>query len=644
MDFELYKRDARRPSLALKVAAIGLRRVLRPFLRHPEASFRALVVLDDWSAVDIYRQACNTLLEADNNYDPAGNRTVLVTKAFEINDQPSASMVAKLRPIRHAVIFCDKPEEISQHLRLVLDFDVSVPKPTAADFARAAERLSLPIKPGEAEQLAAFPLETVSLAARPGRPVARALKSLASMQDPDAEAKPQAQSKRGPNLETLAGYGEARDWGLQLAADILAYKQGKLEWADVDRGVLLHGPPGTGKTMFAQALANTVDIPLLLASAARWQSEGHLGDLLKAMRDVFDRANRLRPCIVFIDEFDSFGSRRFNVHSQHHDYKRHVINGLLECLDPSEGREGIIVIGATNDIDAIDPALLRPGRLEKTVAIELPDGDARIEILKHHLGDYETKTDFREYVFGSRGMTGADIAKVARDARRFARRRGSTVVLEEDILAAIPSRLPLTSDQRYRVAVHEAGHAIVGLTLDLGPLEMVAIASHLPREGEEVALGLTGFQPASAAFSTEADLTAKLTMCLAGLAAEKLVLGGHSVASGGGPGSDLVRATEIALMMERSFGFGTSLATEADNNTARQLHDETLDRAVEARLQASLNSALVILETGRSALDALALALTERLALTGEAVQEIISEASGKKAHEAKIGSGGGRS
>ena len=165
-------------------------------------------------------------------------------------------------------------------------------------------------------------------------------------------------SSSGPTLHELAGYGGARDWGISLAEDLKAWKEGVLSWADVDCGILLSGPPGSGKTSYAAALARTCNVPLILGSAARWQARGHLGDMLKAMRRAFTDAEAQSPAILLIDEFDSFANRDDRTGSSDN-YHRQVINALLELLDGAHAHEGVVVIGATNYPGIIDPALLR---------------------------------------------------------------------------------------------------------------------------------------------------------------------------------------------------------------------------------------------------------------------------------------------
>jgi cell division protease FtsH len=200
------------------------------------------------------------------------------------------------------------------------------------------------------------------------------------------------------------------------------------------------------------------------------------------MRASFAEATKKAPSILFIDEFDSMGSREIASDGDNHDYKRQAINGLLECLDPVEGREGVVVIGATNDPKAIDPALLRPGRLEITIQIPLPDDIARVGILKQHLAGHEIAGDLAEFVASSRGWSGADIMKVARDVRRLARVRG--VPLTEHLLMEVmPARRALSAVELRRMAVHEAGHAILCVLLSSDVLHHVYIERFITQNG-----------------------------------------------------------------------------------------------------------------------------------------------------------------
>jgi hypothetical protein len=186
-------------------------------------------------------------------------------------------------------------------------------------------------------------------------------------------------------VESLAGYGDARDWALDLKSDLALWREGYLDWSEMNTKLLLSGPPGTGKTTFARALCNTLQVPMLATSVAQWLEPGYLGDVLKLMSSAFETAGKHRPAILFIDEMDGIG-RRGDPSRSYAEYWDSVINRALELLDGVNKTEGVIIIGATNHPDHIDPALRRSGRLERHVEIPLPDTETLIAILAHHLG------------------------------------------------------------------------------------------------------------------------------------------------------------------------------------------------------------------------------------------------------------------
>jgi hypothetical protein len=188
-------------------------------------------------------------------------------------------------------------------------------------------------------------------------------------------------------VETLCGYGAAQAWTRDLKADLALWRDGALTWPEMSTKLLLSGPPGTGKTTFARALCNTLQVPLLVTSVANWLEPGFLGDVLQRMSAAFTHASKHAPAILFIDEIDNIGSRSSAGARQHDDYWVSLINRLLELLDGATKAEGVVIVGATNLPEKIDPALLRSGRLETHVRIPLPDIETLTGILTHHLGN-----------------------------------------------------------------------------------------------------------------------------------------------------------------------------------------------------------------------------------------------------------------
>lgn len=200
---------------------------------------------------------------------------------------------------------------------------------------------------------------------------------------------PVRRGARPLRVEMLSGYGEATTWATDLKSDLQLWRDGLLDWSELSTRLLLSGPPGTGKTTFARALCNSLQVPLLATSVARWLEASYLGDVLQAMGRVFTLAGERKPAILFIDEIDNIGSRMGGGSGRggkHDDYWSSVVNRLLELLDGAANTEGVIIVAATNLPGKIDPALLRSGRLERHIEIPKPDLKALTGILAHHLG------------------------------------------------------------------------------------------------------------------------------------------------------------------------------------------------------------------------------------------------------------------
>lgn len=194
--------------------------------------------------------------------------------------------------------------------------------------------------------------------------------------------------RRKPPLtvETLSGYGKAKTCALDLKVDLADYRATKLVWSEMSTKLLLSGPPGTGKTTFARARCNSLQIPMVVTSVSTWLQGRHLNDVVDKMAKAFVEARALAPAILFIDEFDGIGKRQ-RAEREHADYWNTVVNKALELLDGAVKSEGLIIVGATNRPEAIDEALKRSGRLETHIEIPKPDMAALADILAHHLGD-----------------------------------------------------------------------------------------------------------------------------------------------------------------------------------------------------------------------------------------------------------------
>lgn len=457
-----------------------------------------------------------------------------------------------------------------------------------------------------------------------GRPVERSLAVLRDMSDPARmrrfdsirPAKGTAEKvvhevvdPTGPRLEQLSGYGEAQEWGLDLAKDIQQYKAGRLPWSHMPKGLLLSGPPGCGKTTYAQALARTCGVKLVVGSYGEWAAGHGQTDLLKKMRKTFERAALQAPCVLFIDEVDSFPDRD-KVPEWGAVWERQVVNGLLELIDGVGAAEGIIVVGACNNPSIVDPALKRAGRLDHHIQIPLPDAEAREGIIRHHLrksGAYFAPGELDEAAARTGGENGASLEKIVRDAVRRARRLGRQLTVG-DLLESLPERIVLSEEYMRRAAIHEVGHALVGCVVSKEKLEFCAIAETLPASARDdgAAGGGVKFASAFGTIRTKAYYLGQIAIMLAASAAEEMIYGdaadGHT--------TDFATATNFATMIEVCLGFGATLMSERESDhqslQAMRLRDRDIQRRVEQTLREQMERARSILEEHRDLVISLA--------------------------------------
>ena len=385
-----------------------------------------------------------------------------------------------------------------------------------------------------------------------------------------SNAKIYVESTEGIRFSDVAGEDEAKE-NLQEIVDYLhdpsKYKE---IGASMPKGVLLVGPPGTGKTMLAKAVAGESKVPFFSMSGSEFV-EMFVGMGASKVRDLFKQAKEKAPCIVFIDEIDAIGKKRDGQFSGN-DEREQTLNQLLTEMDGFEGNSGVIILAATNRPESLDPALTRPGRFDRRVPVELPDLKGREEILKVHAKKIKLAgdIDFTQIARMASGASGAELANIVNEAAlravRAGRKRAIQADLEESIEVVIAGyqkkNAILTDKEKWAVATHEIGHAIVAaLQTDSAPVQKITI---IPRTSG--ALGYTmQVDEGNHYLMTKSELENKIATLTGGRAAEEIILGSIST----GAANDIEQATKIARAMITRYGMSNDfdmVALETVNN------------------------------------------------------------------------------
>ncbi|WP_181170371.1 MULTISPECIES: AAA family ATPase [unclassified Mesorhizobium] len=583
------------------------------------------LVVTDGTDIDIYEDAARYAAHGPAIIYGGDDGTLVTARTADrkkLADEIELSKALSIK--RRIVLVAEDSSGVPERFRLAADGIVQI-GPVMPRHVIAAARLclSLTVSQEQAEYIATVPLPIIVATLRRGRPVTAAIKLM------EEATAPRAKDLSAPTLADLHGLGEAGEWGRELATDLADWRAGRISWADVDRGILLSGPPGTGKTTFAGALARTCDAHLVLGSLGRWQAKGHLGDLLKAMRGAFEEARKNAPSIVFIDEIDAVGDRE-KFRGDNARYSTEVVAALLECIDGAEGREGVIVVGACNHPEQLDAALVRAGRLDRHVRLPLPDLKAREGILRWHLQGQLPDSDLSGIATATEGWNGASLEQLVRQARRRARRGRREMVLE-DLSAELPSPIPIPPEMRRRAAVHEAGHAIVALALRSGEIVSVSVeCSIVPNDGVFQNGGGVLFKDRGIKERTHAQLLDGIAVRLGGIAAEEVILGERSAGGGGGRGSDLHTATLSALAFEASYGLGDGFAYLAGDDEEELFSALRIDRFLQTRIDKLLvkqfQRAKRIVERERMEVERVAEALLAKGKLSAADLKEMIEQ------------------
>ena len=453
-----------------------------------------------------------------------------------------------------------------------------------------------------------------------------------------SNAKIYVKSSEGIKFSDVAGEDEAKESLQEIVNYLHDPSQYREIGASMPKGILLVGPPGTGKTMLAKAVAGEANVPFFSISGSEFV-EMFVGMGAAKVRDLFKQAKEKAPCIVFIDEIDAIGKKR-DGQVGGNDEREQTLNQLLAEMDGFEGNNGVIILAATNRPESLDPALTRPGRFDRRVPVELPDLQGREAILKVHAKKIKVadQVDFHQIARMASGASGAELANIVNEAALRAVRNGRKYATQADLEESIEVVIAgyqkknaiLTDREKWTVSYHEIGHALVAaLQNHSAPVQKITI---IPRTSG--ALGYTmQVEEGNHYLLTQEELENKIATYTGGRAAEEVVFGTSST----GASNDIEQATKLARAMITRYGMSpdfdmvalesvTNQYLGGDSSLTCSMETQTeVDRQVVALVKREHAKATAILQENREKLDELAKYLYEQETITGEEFMEILN-------------------
>ena len=457
-----------------------------------------------------------------------------------------------------------------------------------------------------------------------------------------SNVKEYVQSTDGIHFHDVAGEDEAKESLQEIVQYLKDPSQYTAIGAQMPKGILLVGPPGTGKTLLAKAVAGESNVPFFSISGSEFV-EMFVGMGASKVRDLFQQAKAKSPCIVFIDEIDAIGGKRSAGSFGGNDEREQTLNQLLTEMDGFEGNSGVIILAATNRPESLDPALLRPGRFDRRIPVELPDLKGREEILKVHAKKVRLadNVNFHTIARMASGASGAELANIINEAALRAVRNGRKVANQQDLEESVETVIAgyqkknavLTDKEKATVAYHEIGHALVAaLQNHSAPVQKITI---IPRTSGALGYTLQVEEHDKYLYSKE-DLLNKICTYTAGRAAEEVEFGVITT----GASNDIEQATKIARALITQYGMDEQFGmVQLSQRNSRYLGDEStstcsektleeIDKRVVALVQEQHDKAVALLRENKDKLNELAQFLYEKETITGEQFMDILNRPS----------------